>query len=64
MTYGMDLGNDKKLIVSDVSFKPYRKKPTISILDEKKAMETLIASFTNQETFEYFVKIVTGEAEK
>lgn len=64
MTYGMDLGNDKKLIVSDVSFKQYRKKPTISILDEKKATETLIASFTNQETFEYFVKIVTGEAEK
>lgn len=55
MTYSINLGNGKKMIFSDTSFKPFRKKPTISIYDEKKNCETKIASFNNQETFEWFV---------
>ena len=52
MTYSLQIGK-YKMLFSDSNFKPYRKKPTISILDEN--VETKIASFNNQDAFEWFV---------
>ena len=60
MTYSIKLGK-YKLMFSDSSFKPMRKKPTISVYDEEKNCETKIASFNNEETFEWFIDLLTGE---
>lgn len=60
MTYSLWIGNGKKLIVSDQSFKPMRKKPTLSVYDETTNTEIKVASFNNQETFEWFVKDILG----
>ena len=54
MTYSMQIGK-YKMIFSDVNFKPYRKKPTISIYDADLNVEQKIASFNSQESFEWFV---------
>jgi hypothetical protein len=43
------------MIFSDSNFKPYRKKPTISIYDADLNVEQKIASFNSQEAFEWFV---------
>lgn len=56
MTYSINLGKGKKMMFSDTNFKPYRKKPTISIYEENTNIETKIASFNSQETFEIFLK--------
>ena len=61
MTYSMQMGNRYKMVFSDSAFKPYRKKPTISIYDSEKNCETKIASFNSQDTFEWFVGLMTGE---
>ena len=61
MTYSINMGNGKKMIFSDSHFKPFRKKPTISIYDENTNIETKIASFNSQDTFEWFVNELTGE---
>ena len=55
MTYSLQVG-EYKMIFSDSNFKPYRKKPTISIYDAEKNCETKIASFNSQDTFEWFVQ--------
>ena len=57
MTYSIDLGN-YILIFSDSHFFYARKKPTISIYDKDKNMETKIASFNSQETFEWYVRML------
>ena len=57
MTYSLQIGKHK-MIFSDSSFKPYRKKPTISIYDAEKNCETKIASFNSQDTFEWFIEIL------
>jgi hypothetical protein len=54
MTYSLQIGK-YKIIFSDSNFKPYRKKPTISIYDSDKNCETKIASFNSQDTFEWFI---------
>lgn len=54
MTYSLQIGN-YKMIFSDSNFKPYRKKPTISIYDADLNVEQKIASFNSQEAFEWFV---------
>ena len=62
MTYSLWIGDSKKLIVSE-TFKPMRKKPTLSVYDENTNTETKVASFNNQETFEWFVKDILGGRE-
>ena len=54
MTYLVQLDNFR-IIFSDNHFKPYRKKPTISIYDTDTNVETKIASFNSQDTFEWFI---------
>lgn len=54
MTYSLQLGK-YKMIFSDNNFKPYRKKPTISIYDTDRNVEQKIASFSSQDAFEWFV---------
>ena len=55
MTYSLQI--DKyKMIFSDSNFKPYRKKPTISIYDTELNIEYKIASFNSQDTFEWFIR--------
>ena len=63
MTYSLWIGDGHKLIMSDQSFKPMRKKPTLSVYDEDTNTETKVASFNNQETFEWFVKDILGGRE-
>lgn len=58
MTYSLPIGK-YKIIFSDSNFKPYRKKPTISIYDPEKNVESKIASFNSQNTFEWFVHNLT-----
>ena len=55
MTYSLQIGKCK-LIFSDTNFKPYRKKPTISIYDAELNIEQKIASFNSKETFEWFIR--------
>lgn len=55
MTYSLQIGKCK-LIFSDTHFKPYRKKPTISIYDAELNIEHKIASFNSKETFEWFIR--------
>ena len=55
MTYSLKIGK-YKMLFSDSNFKPYRKKPTISIYDAEKNCETKIASFNSQDTFKWFVE--------
>ena len=55
MTYSLQIGK-YKLIFSDSNFKPYRKKPTISIYDAELNIEQKIASFNSQDTFEWFIR--------
>lgn len=57
MTYSMIVGK-YKLIFSDTHFKDFRKKPTISVYDADTNIETKIASFNSQETFEWFIEEV------
>lgn len=54
MTYSLQIGK-YKMIFSDSIFKPYRKKPTISILDADINVEKKIASFNSQDEFEWFI---------
>ncbi len=54
MTYSLKIGK-YKMIFSDSNFKPYRKKPTISIYDADMNVEHKIASFNSQDTFEWFI---------
>lgn len=63
MTYSLWIGDGKKLIVSDQNFKPMRKKPTLSVYDENTNTEIKVASFNNQEVFEWFVKDILGGRE-
>jgi len=49
-----------KIFLSDSSFKPERKKPTISVYDEKSHIEKIVASFNSNESFEWFMKEVLG----
>lgn len=58
MTYSANIGK-YKIILSDSHYKWCRKRPTISVYDKEKNIETKIASFNSQETFEWFVKLVT-----
>jgi hypothetical protein len=55
MTYSLQIGKCK-LIFSDTHFKPYRKKPTISVYDAEVNIEHKIASFNSKETFEWFIR--------
>ena len=55
MTYSLQIGK-YKMIFSDSNFKPYRKKPTISIYDAELNIEQKIASFNSQDTFEWFIR--------
>lgn len=64
MTYSMQIDGRYKMFFSNTTFKPYRKKPTISIYDVKKNCETKIASFNSQETFEWFIGLISNEGGK
>ena len=55
MTYSLQIGK-YKMIFSDSHFKPYRKKPTISIYDAELNIEQKIASFNSKEAFEWFIR--------
>lgn len=55
MTYSLQIGK-YKMIFSDSNFKPYRKKPTISIYDAELNIEQKIASFNSKDTFEWFIR--------
>ena len=57
MTYILQIGK-YKMMFSDSNFKPYRKKPTISIYDAEKNCETKIASFNSKDTFEWFIGLL------
>lgn len=56
MTYSIQISKNKKMMFSDSNFKPYRKKPTISIYDMELNIEQKIASFNNQDAFEWFLR--------
>lgn len=64
MTYSMRVTDRYKMILSDTSFKCCRKKPTISVYDQEENTEIKVASFNNQETFEWFISLLEkiGEA--
>ena len=64
MTYAVQINSRYKLKFSDSAFKPYRKKPTISIYDAKENCEIKIASFNNQDTFEWFVDLINNGEQK
>ena len=49
-----------RLVFSDTHYKFARKKPTISIYDEINNCETKIASFNSQETFEWFIDVLSN----
>ena len=57
MTYSMDMGR-YIMFFSDTHFSHARKKPTISIYDKDENVETKIASFNSQETFEWYVRML------
>lgn len=57
MTYSMKITDRYKMILSDTSFKLCRKKPTISVYDQEENTEIKVASFNNQETFEWFISL-------
>lgn len=57
MTYSADTGK-YKIFLSDSRYNWCRKKPTISVYDKEKNIETKVASFNNQESFEWLVKVV------
>ena len=61
MTYSIQISNRYKIMFSDSSYKPYRKKPTISVYDIEQNCETKIASFNNQCAFEWFVKLMSAK---
>ena len=61
MTYSLQMNERYKMMFSDTAFKPYRKKPTISIYDAEKNCETKIASFNSQDTFEWFINLINGK---
>lgn len=61
MTYSIKITGRHKMVFSDNNFKPYRKKPTISVYDVDQNTETKIASFNSQETFEWLVSLFTEE---
>lgn len=62
MTYSLNDGK-YKILFSDSNFKPYRKKPTMSVYDTEKNCETKVASFNSQDTFEWFINTVLGGKE-
>ena len=64
MTYSMQINNRYKIILSDSNFKPYRKKPTISVYDAEENCETKIASFNSQDTFEWFINLMKGQGKE
>lgn len=55
MTYSLQMGK-YKMIFSDSNFKPYRKKPTISVYDPDLNVEQKVASFNSQDAFEWFIE--------
>lgn len=59
MTYSIRINSRYKVLFSDSNFKPYRKKPTISVYDEEENCETKIASFNNQDAFIWFIKLIS-----
>ena len=61
MTYSLQINKRYKMMFSNTAFKPYRKKPTISIYDAEKNCETKIASFNSQDTFEWFINLINGK---
>ena len=62
MTYSIDIGR-YKVLFSDSNFAYIRKKPTISVYDKEQNMEVKMASFNNQEAFEWFCKyVLKGES--
>ena len=63
MTYSMIVGK-YKLIFSDTHFKDFRKKPTVSVYDADTNSETKIASFNSQESFEWFIELITNADRK
>ena len=56
MTYSIQISKNKKIMFSDSNFKPYRKKPTISIYDMELNVDQKIASFNNKDAFEWFLR--------
>ena len=60
-TLSLKIDDTHTMYFSDCHFKPYRKKPTISIYDEAENTETKIASFNNEESFKWFVGLVEGK---
>lgn len=51
MTFEIRINSRYTLVFSDTAFKPYRKKPTLSIYDAEENCEIKLASFNNQELF-------------
>lgn len=58
MTVSLKLDNNHTMIFSDNHFKPYRKKPTISIYDAELNVEQKIASFNSDECFKWFIGLL------
>ena len=54
MTYSIQINSNTKLEISDTLFKPYRKRPTLSI--GRGNCSTKIASFNNWESAIEFLK--------
>ena len=63
MTYSMQVGK-YKLMFSDTHFKDFCKKPTVSVYDAERNSEIKIASFVNQDTFEWFIEEVAEQTEQ
>ena len=64
MTYSIQINKRYKIMLSDSTFKPYRKKPTISIFDAEENGDILIASFHSQEAFEWFTELMLGKEQE
>ena len=60
MTVYIPFGHNHKyrLVFSDTHYNYVRKKPTVSVYDERTNSETKIASFNSQETFEWFLDVL------
>ena len=58
MTVSVKIDDKHKVIMSDTTFQPMCKKPTMSVYDSEKNVETKVASFNSQETFEWFIGLL------
>ena len=58
MTYAIDISDRYRIYFSDTHFNYARKKPTISVYDKNRNMEMKVASFNNDESFVYLLRVL------